>query len=659
MPARIGTVLIMAENTLRTADLRWLLLGIGLVMLLHVAHFSLWVTVFAVTLAIWRYLSQHYHWRPPGTLVLLPLTVLAALGILLTHRGLFGRDASVELLALMLMLKLMEAKSSRDLTVLVFGALFLSITAFLFTQSMLYAAGILASTFALTATLTGISHPNGSLDWRKQSRIAGKLLLQGLPLMLALFFLFPRVPGPLWSIPQASGQALSGLSDTMEPGTISDLTLSGEIAFRVEFEGTPPPASQRYWRGPVLWHYDGRSWTMASQRLFLPYESVRSDQPVTKYTVTMEPSNRRSLLLLDMPAELPPESSMTRDMQVLSNQPVRARIRFDAASWLDYRLAADVHPRVLELNLQIPDIDNPKSRALAQSWRDAGKTPQAIIETALRMFREQAFVYTLQPPLLGEQAMDDFLFNTRRGFCEHYASSFVFLMRAAGVPARVVTGYQGGELNPVGNYLIVRQSDAHAWAEVWLDEKGWVRVDPTSAVSPSRIESGIADAVSERNLLPLLARTDSAWLKNAFLNLDALDNAWNHWVLEYDQKRQLELFSDMSGRKLSWQDLVSGMMLVVAATGLLLSYFILRGKPAKRDLLQRSYGRFLRKMKRRGITRLAHEGPLDFGRRAASALPHKAGEIGRITEIYNRLRYGGKDDAGYINALEQLVKSIR
>ncbi len=650
---------MMAANPLRIADLRWLLLGLSLVMLLHIAHFSVWVTVFVIVLGIWRYLSQHYHWRLPGAFLLLPLTVLAALGILLTHRGLFGRDASVELLALMLMLKLMEAKSSRDLTVLVFGALFLSITAFLFTQSMLYAAGILASTFALTATLTGTSHPNGSLDWRTQSRISGKLLLQGLPVMLALFFLFPRVPGPLWSIPQASSQALSGLSDTMEPGTISDLTLSGEIAFRVEFEGAPPSPNLLYWRGPVLWHYDGRSWTMASQRLFLPYESVQADRPVTKYTVTMEPSNRRSMLLLDMPAELPPESSLTRDMQVLANQPVRARIRYDAASHLDYRLAAEIHPRVLELNLQIPDIENPKSRALAQSWADAGIPQEAIIETALRMFREQNFVYTLQPPLLGEQAMDDFLFNTRRGFCEHYASSFVFLMRAAGIPARVVTGYQGGELNPVGNYLIVRQSDAHAWAEVWLQDKGWIRVDPTSAVSPSRIESGIAGAISERDLLPFLARTNSPWLKNAFLNLDALDNAWNHWVLEYDQKRQLDMLSDMTGHKLSWQDLVTGMMLAVAAVGLLLSYFILHGKPANRDVLQHSYNCFLQKMKRRGIIRQAHEGPLDFGRRAAAALPHKAAEIGRITEIYNRLRYGGKDDAGSVNTLKQLIKSFK
>lgn len=641
-------------------DLRWLLLGLALVMAMHITHFSLWVSISVLVLGSWRYLVEHYQWSMPRVLYIMPLTLLAAVGIMLTHRSLFGRDASVELLALMLMLKLMEAKSNRDFIILVLGACFLNITTFLFTQSMAYGAGMLLSTLALTATLVGISHPNGDLDWRFQAKIAGKLLMQAAPIMLALFFLFPRIPGPLWNIPQDANQGMSGLSDSMEPGTISDLTLSGKIAFRVAFEGnTLPPNYQLYWRGPVLWHYDGRSWTMASPNLDIPKESLTVRGPPTQYSITMEPSNRRFLLLLDMPVELPATSTLTRDFQALSNQAVRNRIRYQARSHLDYTLGTDASARALELNLQIPDIDNPKTKSLAQQWLAQGKNPEQIVQAALDMYRQQEFIYTLRPPLLGNDPIDDFLFNTRRGFCEHYASSFVYLMRAAGLPARIVTGYQGGELNPVGNYLIVRQSDAHAWAEVWLEGKGWVRVDPTGAVSPSRIEYGIETAMPDSNFLPLLARNSYPTLKKLYLNLDAIDNAWNHWVLEYNQTRQLELLSRLAGTKLSWEDLAIVMIVTVGIVGLVLTYFILRENPAKIDPLQRLYVTFLRKMKRWGVIRRPNEGPVDFSKRAMAQLPEKSGEINAITEIYTELRYRSRQSSDSINLLRQLIKRFK
>ena len=614
------------------ADLRWLLLGLGLVMALHVSHFAAWVSLIVVILGIWRYLIAHYRWPMPGIIILMPLTVLSALGILFSYRGLFGRDASVELLALMLMLKLMEARTPRDYILLVFCGYFLTITTFLFSQSMAYGAAMLLPTFVLTATLVGISHPNGNLDWRLQSGIAGTLLAQATPVMLALFLLFPRIPGPLWGLPQHSAQGISGLSDSMEPGNISDLTLSGKIAFRVEFEGNVPPAQQLYWRGPVLWHYDGRSWTMAGQNLSLPTESLAVQGQPTRYSITLEPSHRRSLLLLDMPTSLPPDSIISHDFQALAKEPVRSRIRYQASSHSSYRLAADIGARELQLALQIPDVGNPKTRALARQWLDAGKSPEEIIQGTLAMFREQPFVYTLQPPLLGKEPIDDFLFNTRRGFCEHYASSFVYLMRAAGVPARVVTGYQGGELNPVGNYMIVRQSDAHAWAEVWLSGKGWTRIDPTGAVSPSRIESGIETAIPNASFLPLMARKDFPLLRKLYLNLDAIDNAWNHWVLEYNQKRQMEFLSRLAGSKLSWQDLAAAMIIAVGSIGLILTYCILREKKPEQEPLQRLYVKFLRKIRRMGITRHHHEGPVDFSKRAIALIPEKAPGLPRYIQ---------------------------
>lgn len=640
-------------------DLRWLLAGLCLVMALHLHHFALWVTLSVLVLIAWRYLLAHYRRPLPRIYILMPLTIIAGIGIMLNYRGLFGRDASVELLALMLTLKLMEAKTRRDFLLLIFGGYFLTVTTFLFTQTMAYGAAMLLATFTLTATLVGVSHPNGNLHWRFQAKTAASLLAQGAPIMLALFLLFPRVPGPLWGIPQDANKGMSGLSDTMEPGEISELTLSGDIAFRVQFEGKPPPPNQLYWRGPVLWHYDGRSWTMANPKLQLPAESLQLRGSPTRYTITMEPSNRSSMLLLDMPSQLPDNSTTSADLQVLAKSPIRQRIRYQASSHLDYALARDAHPRALQLNLQIPDFDNPQSRALAQSWVDAGKTPEAIVQTALDMFRDGEFYYTLRPPRLGRQPIDDFLFNTRRGFCEHYAGTFVYLMRAAGVPARVVTGYQGGELNPVGDYLIVRQSDAHAWAEVWLDGRGWVRIDPTGAVSPSRIEYGIETAIPDESPLPLLASNKFPLLKKMYLNLDAIDNAWNHWVLDYNQKRQMEFLSSLAGSKLSWQDLAIAMMVAVGVVVLLLSYFVVRVHPARKDELQRLYAVFLRKLQRRGVTHEPQEGPLDFAARAGRALPQQAGQIARITDLYTQMRYRDRKTPESTELLKWLIKTFK
>ena len=515
-------------------DLRWLLLSLALVMALHVSHFAIWISAFITAFGLWRYLIEKNDWHLPKLWLLIPITLLGAVGIIVTYHGLFGRDASVALLAIMLALKLMETRDQRDYVLLVFSGFFLTITAFLFNQSLLVGAFMILPVVCLTATLVGVSHPNGSLGWRFQAKLAGSLLAQAAPVMLALFLLFPRIPGPLWGVPQDAYRSMSGLSDSMEPGTISELSLSGAIAFRAAFQGKIPPNSQLYWRGPVLWHYDGRSWRMSSQQLDIPRETLRARGEPTRYSVTLEPHNRNWLLMLDMPTTLPPDALLSRDLQALSPKPVRTRMRYEASSHFAYTLAENLGERERDLALQIPDDENPKSVALAKEWLSSGKSPESIVQTALSMFRQQAFVYTLSPPLLGQNPVDDFLFNTRRGFCEHYASSFVYLMRAAGVPARVVTGYQGGEVNPVGNYLIIRQSDAHAWAEVWLAGRGWVRIDPTAAVSPQRIERGISSALPEGNALPMLARMDSTLLRKLYLNWDAINNGWNQWVLGYN-----------------------------------------------------------------------------------------------------------------------------
>lgn len=642
-----------SKLTLR--HLQWLLFAMALVMALHVANVAVWITALIVLAGFWRYLIESRGWQMPRMSLLLPLTILIALGVLVTYRGLFGRDASVALLAVMLALKLMETHTRRDCILLVFGGYFLTITAFLFNQSMLVGAYMLLPITALTATLIGVSHPNGNLPWRFQARLAGLLLAQAAPVMLVLFLLFPRVPGPLWGVPKDAYSGMSGLSDSMEPGAISELSLSGAVAFRVEFTGKIPSSGQLYWRGPVLWDYDGRSWHMS--KAILPAESLRTGGDIVRYAVTLEPHNRNWLLMLDMPAALPADALQSHDMQVLSKRPVRIRTRYEGGSAFAYTLDEQLSDTERRMALRLPPQGNRQSRALAQQWVDEGRSPEQIVQQALSMFRQQNFVYTLTPPLLRENPVDDFLFNTRRGFCEHYAGSFVYLMRAAGVPARVVTGYQGGEVNPVGNYLIVRQSDAHAWAEVWLQGRGWVRVDPTAAVAPQRIETGLS-SLPETEAVPMLSRRDFSLLRRLYLNWDALNNGWNQWVLGYNRERQMELLSRLTGGQPSWQDMAIALMVFAGGIVLVTALFLLRGRRIKADPLQKLYGEFLHKLEPAGLRRYHHEGPQDFGRRAAHRLPARAAAIEAITNSYISLRYRSNLQPQALESFKQLIKAF-
>jgi transglutaminase-like putative cysteine protease len=422
----------------------------------------------------------------------------------------------------------------------------------------------------------------------------------------------------------------------------------------------------------VLWYQEGRRWQMTSDKIAMPMESLETSGAATDYTITLEPHNRNWLLLLDLPIvtpnSLPAEASIKHDMQVLSKEPIRTRIRYDGHSFLNYKLGAQLSDHERTLALQLIEDENPKTRLLASKWVSENKSPAQIIETALTMFREQPFVYTLAPPLLGKEPVDDFLFNTKRGFCEHYASSFVYLMRAAGVPARIVTGYQGGEINPNGNYLIVRQSDAHAWAEVWLQDKGWMRVDPTAAVSPNRIESGIAAALPDSDLLPIFSRQDYPMLKMLYMNWDAVNNGWNQWVLGYDQDKQLALLKKLINKDIAWEDLGLILVTVMISLMLLVSYLLLRNNPAAPDPVKKTYQLFLKKLSKAGVTKLAHEGAINFGERASKALPNHTIEILEISALYSSMQYAKNETSSNktstsnkhaLNLFKQLVQNLK
>jgi transglutaminase-like putative cysteine protease len=644
----------------QTANFRntaWLVGSLAIVVAPHAVNLPLWIPLVFVGIALWRLYAIRHQASIPGQRLLLLAAVAAALGVLATYHTLLGRDAGVALLIAMLSLKLMEIRGLRDVMVAIFLGYFLIITGFLYSQSILIGLYMLPAVLMITATMIGFQHPGDDAPW-KRLRLAAVLLGQAVPVMLVLFVLFPRVPGPLWGLPRDAYAGMTGLSDTMAPGSISRLSQSGAVAFRVVFDGRLPPPAQRYWRGPVLNRFDGRTWSAGFFRPSSP-AFVALGAPVG-YTVTLESHNKHWLFALDLPASVPSGARMTGDFQLLSTAPVRQRLRYHVVSYPRYEETPELRVSERRRALQLPPDADPQARQLAASWVASGADARGIVARALAMFRNEPFVYTLTPPPLGQQPVDEFLFNTRRGFCEHYAGSFVFLMRAAGIPARVVTGYQGGDLNPLGNYLIVRQSDAHAWAEIWLENAGWVRVDPTAAVAPQRVESGIASAVAATEPLPILARADLAWLRDLGLAWDSLNNSWNQWVLGYGTERQMELLAGLGMGLASWQEMAAGLM---AGIGILLTIFaafmLWRLKPAPADPVVILYRRFCRKLARRGIVPANSEGPRDFAERVAAHRPELAGQVRAITGLYVALRYGPHPEASELQRLRQEVRAFR
>lgn len=627
-----------------------------LVSLPHAEHLPEWVTAVCGILLAWRtYLTWSGNALPPRWL-LFTLTLAGTGGIVISFHGLFGREAGVTLLILLSTLKLLEVRNTRDATVMIFLACFIIITNFFYSQTIPTAVFML---FTLVVIMTAwLTLHAGAMPFRPRLRMAAIMLLQAIPLTLLLFVMFPRVQGPLWGMPQ-DAWAQSGLTDSMSPGSMSKLSLSDAVAFRVAFEGTPPPHQSMYWRGPVLWDFDGATWRMGGMLHSAQPELLDVTAPVD-YTVTLEPHDKSWLFTLEMPVTISVQSYMTDDFQVLSRKPVTARLRYKAHSQLGYRANVQESRNLLQRALKLPAGGNPRARQLAAEWRNKLHDDNAIIQAAILRFNREGYSYTLEPPLLGKDTVDDFLFETRKGFCEYYASSFVFLMRAAGIPARVVTGYQGGEFNALGGYTIVRQSDAHAWAEVWLKGQGWKRVDPTAAISPERINSGLSAAVPDSPALPFIARYRAPWLLKLRFNLDLLNYQWNQWVLGYNTERQFAFLTRLGMEDITWQKMAINLLLGIGVLVGVFALFILKKLyNAPRDPALALYLKFCRKLARRGIARLAHEGPLNFAARATALLPQHAAAIRAITGRYLALRYEGHAAPDGIRALRHAVRAFK
>ncbi len=639
--------------SLEKAEIPWLLAVAIATVAPHVSHLPLWLSLLTASVLLWRSGLWRLNARLPSRWLLALVAVTGVAGIGWQFRTLLGRDAGVALLVFFMALKPMEMHTRRDAMVVVMLGFFLLLTHYFYSQSIPTGLWLLASTTLLTATLIRLH--GGAQPVRAILRYAGLLLAQAIPFMLIIFLLFPRVSGPLWGLPQDAYSGLTGLSDRMSPGSLDNLIQSGAIAFRVQFSGDLPEKSSLYWRGPVFNDYDGQTWRARPAYLQRTGRAptIEASGKTYSYVITLEAHNLRWLLPLDLPVSLPDDSALTATLETLAREPVRNRARYAFTSDIDAVANRQESQAMLQQALRLPRALDPQARELAAEWREKFKSPEQISNMALLHFRQEAFFYTLQPPLLGEHAVDDFLFVTRSGFCEHFASAYVFLMRAAGVPARVVAGYQGGEINPVDGYLTVRQSDAHAWAEIWLADRGWVRVDPTAAVAPSRIEQGIEAALPAGDPLPALVRIDADWLRDLRNRWEAANNAWNQWVLGYNPQRQREVLTRLGLKEPDWRNMTAILATLCGLALLMLTVWTLYRRNTATPA-QRAWQRLCNRLKGLGIARAGWEGPLAFALRVARERP----ELGEVTREaaghFADLHYG----SGRPEQLQQLKECI-
>ena len=645
------------QRQIAPRDMAWLVASLVLVIAPHATRAPWWLTLLTLCLYGWRLYFSLNRGPLPSRWLVLGVAAVAMLGVWIEFRTLFGRQSGILLLMLFSGLKLLEARSHRDAAITTFLGFFLVVTNFLYTQTMLTAALMAFAVFVLTATLVGLSAPQRAS--RANVRTAALVVAHAAPAALALFLLFPRVPGPLWGLPQDAYAGMTGLSDTMSPGTLSSLALSDSIAFRAEFQGGDgsPPQLQRYWRGPVLWDFDGRTWSIGPAFLveFVPPRGGRASY---RYEVVLEPHNRHWLFALETAASVPAGARASFDRQLVATSPVRARMRYEVTSVVMPEPETAESAGVLRRALRLPAGSNPRASALAAEWRAAARNDAEVVSRAIAFLRRGGFEYTLEPPLLGQHTIDEFLFGTKAGFCEHFSSAFVFLMRAAGVPARVVTGYQGGDLNTFDSIITVRQSDAHAWAEVFLPGSGWVRVDPTAAAVPGRIEAGMARVVPQQNALPFMMRPELEWLRGVRDRWEAVAHKWNVWVLGYNPERQRDLMASIGVRDADWRTLTATLFAFLGAMTLVLLAWSLR-RLARPDPVQKAWRAFCRKLAARGVERSPAEGPRDYTARAARALPAARRPILRIGALYITLRYGSRVHANGAAQLRRLVRELR
>ncbi|MFH1981766.1 MAG: DUF3488 and transglutaminase-like domain-containing protein [Pseudomonadota bacterium] len=638
---------------------RPLLGAISMAALPHLFRVPYWLTAVVIIFSAMLFAAIQYHWPVPSRALkwLIIFSGVAAVKMSLGH--IVGRDPGMALFLMMAFLKILEIRTERDRIISLCMAYFLLAANLFFYQSLIMAIHMLLSVWVTTAVMIHVQ--DSRPKWVQHFKESGALILQALPVMVVLFFLFPRIQGSLWGLPQGTS-GTTGFTDRLSLGDVSAIVQNNEVAFRATFEQQAPPSEERYWRGIVFWQFDGVSWEHGH---FWPprKEMAARDRPAT-YTITLEPSNARWMFSLDMPGAPPSGSRMDADYTLRAASPIVERISYQVTSYRRYR-TPPAPPWEIRRGLQLPD-GNPRTVALGRQWAAKLSTPAEIVSEAVSYITAGHFIYTLNPPPPSPDPVDQFLFETKKGYCEHFAAAFALLMRAAGVPARVVGGYLGGEANPYGNYLIIRQSDAHAWVEIHDGTQGWVRIDPTALVAPDRVMQSLAQAVPTDELPAYLVMEGYGLTGKALralrLSWDAVNLNWYRWVASYSHQRQAALLSRVGITMTSWRGAALSGLAAVALTTLIIGLIAFRAHrqltPGE-DPAVKAYKTFLKKAARAGLPPKAlHDGPTHYGRHIARRRPDLAEDITAITDSYVRYRYGKTPSPADLNTLRRKARQF-
>jgi transglutaminase-like putative cysteine protease len=638
-------------------SLLWLLLAQALVIAPFIAHIPLSLLGLWLGCSLWRIQIMRLRAHNPGGWIKAGLLVGTAGGVYLARGSLVGLDAGAALLVAAFVLKMLEMQTQRDALVQIFLGFFCVVVGYLFENNLLWALFALLPVSTLLAALIALQPARQTSSLGGSLKLALKLMLQAVPLMLVLFLFFPRLE-PLWALPQPSNKGQTGLSDSMAPGDMAELSKSAELVFRASFEGPIPPRNQLYWRALTLEQFDGRRWSQSARAQAVQQAQWHKRGEPVSYSIVMQASGRPWLSSLDVgEADLADVRQMS-DFRLQRRRPVEQSLLYNVTSWPEAVRDAQLGENIQRHDLQLPAKGNPASRQWASDLQRRYPQPDALVTALLDYFSREAYHYTLKPPTLGPDSIDSFLFDSRRGFCAHYAGAMTFVLRAAGIPARVVAGYQGGELNPNGQYLTVRQFDAHAWVEYWQPGIGWRSVDPTAAVAPQRIEQGLEQALAadeaflEDSPMSALRYRNVPWINSLRLGWDNLNYGWQRWVLGYQGQEQLRVFNRWFAG-LEAPAFLTGMGLALG----LVAVWVFKPWRRESDSQLRLFSAFERVLARHGLRRLPGEGAEHFSRRAALRLPRHAEAIRAFSDEFQAQRYAGRRSSA--RELRRCLKHLR
>ena len=625
-------------------SLPWTLAALSIAIAPHTLFLPPWITAAFLCCATWRYAVEKRRSALPASWVRAALALAGFLGVFITYSSISGVGPGSALLTIMAALKLLETRRRRDQFVLLFLSVFLVMSSLL-REQYLWSLPYLGVSMIVIMTAWLRMSAGGSQTTRDSFATGARLLTYAMPLAAVMWVFFPRISVPFWAVPVDTSRATTGISDTMSPGDISSLSMSDAVAFRVTFDGAIPAPRDRYWRGLVLTGFNGRTWSGREPSISRKArDEIEALGERVEYQVTLEPTRQQYVFALDMPLEWSlPQSFMGPHQELARSMPIDQRVSYNVTSYTSFRVGTDLSSLYRSWYSALPEGSNPRTAQLARRMRDESASDVAFVEAVLAMLNEQEFYYTLEPPALGSNSVDGFLFETRRGFCEHYASAFAVMMRSAGIPARVVLGYQGGEINPLGGHLIVRQSDAHAWTEVWLDGEGWTRVDPTGAVAPERVEIGASGAALEGIAQNWGFTAPPRWIHQVTMAWDAINARWNAWILGYGPETQKSFMRWLGMLEPTWRKMM--MTLIALVIGIIMAIsmvLMLRYRPPQKDEEARLYARFVAKT---GLRPRIGETPRLFAERVRRAGATGDEMIDTITEAYLEARYADIDGA--------------